>query len=154
MKNKGLGITLIVLLAIIAISLISIMILAIVNKDKDYKISLFSLGDKTKLIAENTYSISEIKDIEINASSQNIKFVEGKENEIKVKIYGQEEEKYNIGVEDSKLTISREREIFHIFMFMSWYREEIIIELPKSFEGDIRSKSIKWKYLAYRLRKL
>lgn len=153
MKNKGLGITLIVLLAIIAIALISIMILAIVNKDKEFRISLFSIGDKTKLIYENKYDIREIEDIGINVASQNVKFVEGNENEIKVTIYGEENEKYNVNVENKKLKISRENKVFHIFMFMSWVKEEIVVELPKNYGGDTRNKSIKRKCNAYRFRK-
>jgi len=50
MKNKGVGITLIIFLVVIIVMLIGIMVLAIVNKDKNYTISLFAFGNKTKIL--------------------------------------------------------------------------------------------------------
>ena len=140
--NKSLNIVFIVLLTIIAVALISIMVLAIVNKN--YKVSLFSFGDKTKMIFEKEFDISEVKGTDINVGSTNVKFVEGNNDKVKVTIYGTEDEEYKVDIVNDKLTISKENKSFHIFVFMAWVRQEVRIELPKGYSGDIRYKNIEW----------
>ena len=147
MWNKSINIVLIVVLSIIAIALISIMILAIINKD--FKISLFSFGDRTKLLVEKEFDISQIKNIEINVDSPNVKVVEGSHDKAKVTIYGLEDEQYNVNLEENNLKVNKDKKVFHMFVFMAWARQEVVVELPKEYSGDIRRKSIKWKYTAF-----
>lgn len=140
--NKSFNIVFIIILTVIAVALISIMILAIVNKD--YKVSLFSFGDKTKKIFEKEFDVNEIKHTDINVGSANVKFVEGNDDKVKVTIYGTEDEQYKVDVVNDKLTISKENKVFHVFVFMAWVRQEVYIEVPKEYSGDVRYKNIKW----------
>lgn len=139
MSNKSLSIILIVILAIIAISLISIMILAITSKN--FKVSLFAIGNKTKLIYENEYDVNNIKSIEVDASSSNVKFIEGQEDKVKVSIYGLEDEEFSVNLEQDTLKIIKDKKSFHIFVFMAWARQEVIVEVPKNYNGNIRTQT-------------
>lgn len=142
MKNKGAGITLIIFLVIIIVMLIGIMVCAIVNKDKDYKVSLFAFGNKTKMLFQNEYSINEINNIVVNSTSSNVKFKEGDSNKAKVTIYGLEGEYANATLNENKLEISKENNKIYILALFFWARDEIIVELPKDYTGEIRSNSI------------
>lgn len=146
MKNKGVMIALIVVLVIVAIILISIMVIAIVDKDKEFKISFFAIGNKTKTLFQKEYNIEDIKNIEINDSSSNIKFVESSSDKISVKIYGLEKEIYNVNLSDEKLQIAKEHNHFYIFSFFVFAKQEVLVELPKDYAGEVRNKAFKWKY--------
>ena len=146
MKSKSIVISLVVLLVIAAIILITLMVIAIVDKDKNYKMSFLAIGNKTELLFQGEFSASEISDIEVSNSSSNIKFVEGSSDKIKVTIYGLEKEKYSVDNTESKLEISKEQNEFYIFSLFVFVRQEIIIELPKEYSGEIRNKAFKRKY--------
>lgn len=143
MGNKGVKICMIILLAVIAISLISIMVIAIVNKDKSYKVSLFSMGDHTEKLFEKEYPISEIEKINVNTNSSNVKLIEGAQDKAKVTIYGVEGTVFEVNQNDKELEIREESHNYHIFALFFWAREEIIVELPKSYIGtaDIKVTS-------------
>ena len=140
MKSRGGIITLIILLSIIVVILISIMVLALINRNSDFKVSFFSFGDKTKLISQNEYDINGLEYIYIEASSSNVKFIEGSSDKVKVTIYGGENEKFNVNLTDNRLDIIKDNSTFHVFVFFAWYREEIIVEIPKMYDGDIGIK--------------
>lgn len=142
MKNKGVGISLIIFLVVIIVILIGIMVCAIVNKDKAYKVSLFAFGNKTKMLFQNEYNISDIKNIVVNSTSSNVKFKEGSSDKAKVTIYGLEGENAYANLNENKLEISKENNKIYILAFFVWEKDEIIVELPKDYEGDIRSNSI------------
>ena len=142
MKNKGVGITLIIFLVVIIVMLIGIMVLAIVNKDKNYTISLFAFGNKTKMLFQNEYSISEIESIAVNSTSSNVNFKEGSSDKAKVTIYGLEGENAYANLNDNKLEISKENNKIYILAFFFWAKDEIIVELPKDYAGDVRSNGI------------
>ena len=142
MTNKGVGITLIIFLVVIIVMLIGIMVLAIVNKDKNYTISLFAFGNKTKMLFQNEYSISEIESIAVNSTSSNVKFKEGSSDKAKVTIYGLEGENAYANLNDNKLEISKENNKIYILAFFFWAKDEIIVELPKDYAGDVRSNGI------------
>lgn len=140
MQNKGIIITLIVLLTIIAITLISIMILGMTNKDNNYKISFFGFGNKTKTLFQNEYDINEIKSININADSTNVRFKEGSNDKMKVTILGLKDEKFNVNLQESELSISKENKVFRL-MFFTWVDEEILIELPQNYNPDTQIRT-------------
>lgn len=142
MKNKGVGIALIIFLVVIIVILIGIMVLAVVNKDKNYTISLFAFGNKTKMLFQNEYNISDIENIIVNSTSSNVKFKEGNSDKAKVTIYGLEGENAYANLNDNKLEISKENNKIYILAFFVWEKDEIIVELPKDYSGDIRSNGI------------
>lgn len=137
MWNKAGKITAIILLIIVAMMLLSAMIIAIVNKDKNFKIILFGIGNKTKMLSQNEYSISEISKIEINDNSGKIRFVEGDSDKVKVTIYGLKDEKYDVKVAENKLQIHKDSNTFYLISLFCFVRQEVEIQIPKSYQGDI-----------------
>ncbi len=136
MANRGVKIFLIIILTIIAIILMNIMILKIMNKD--LKIDIFAFGNKTEKIFENEYEINGIKNMNIDSFSSNIKFIEGEKDKIRVTAYGAKDENISVAINGDSLDIKKDNQVLHIFMLFCWYREEIVVEIPKSFEGNIR----------------
>ena len=152
MKSKKGKIALIILLSILAVILISGMVLVMVNKDKDYSISIIGFGNRTELLDEKEFDVNEIKNISIDLTSSKVKFVEGASNKVKVTAYGLPKEKVNINVNENTLEINKERVRIYLISFFLWNKNEVIVELPKDYTGDIRYKYIKWKCRNYRLR--
>lgn len=140
MWNKAGKITAIILLIIVAMMLLSAMIIAIVNKDKNFKIILFGIGNKTKMLSQNEYSINEISKIEINDNSGKIRFVEGDSDKVKVTIYGLEDEKYDVKVAENKLQIHKDSNTFYLISLFCFVRQEVEIQTPKDYQGDIAIK--------------
>jgi len=105
MGNKNITIMLIVLLTIIIIALISIMVISIV--DKSCKIKFLAFGNKTKILFQNDYDVEEIKNIKISSESDNVKFIEGTSDKIKVTIYGIDGEEFSVDTIDNKLQIEK-----------------------------------------------
>lgn len=141
MKNKGIKIVLIILLIIIAISLINVMIFAIIHKDKNDKISFLAFGNKTEMLFQNEYNQNEINNISINATSSNVKFQEGNSDKVKVTVYGHKNQDVTVKLEENELEIKKENNVFQLFAFFCWFRDEIIIEIPKDYNGDIQIKT-------------
>lgn len=139
MKNKIIQIVVIIILIMIAISLMIGMIVMIINKDKNYKLSFLAIGNKTKMLTQKEYNINEINSIAINTNSSNVKFVEGEQDKIKVTIYGLEDEIYDVNVKENKLEIRKEKNNYYIFALFFFAKQEIRIELPKNFKGDLRN---------------
>ena len=123
MGNKNITIMLIVLLTIIIIALISIMVISIV--DKSCKIKFLAFGNKTKILFQNDYDVEEIKNIKISS-----------ENTI-----------------DNKLQIEKINNSFYVFSFFMFVKQEVLVEIPKDYNGEIRNTIIKWKCRNTRLRK-
>lgn len=140
MKSRKMTIFLIIVITIIGLMIINYMVISIISKDKDYNIGFIAMGNKTKLLVQDEYNINEINNIEINVSSSNIKFVEGNENKIKVSIYGFEGEEYKVDEKEEKLSISKQRNKFYMISFFCFTKQEIVVEVPNTFEGDIGIK--------------
>ncbi len=138
MKSKGVIIGLIIFLIIITIILVSVMVIAIIEKDKNYKISLFAVGNKTKTLFQKDYDIEEIKSIGIEAYSSNVKVVEGNDNnKIKLTIYGHDGEEYNVSTDQNKLEITKQSNTYFMFAFFCFTKQEVLIELPKTYNGEL-----------------
>lgn len=142
MRNKGAGITLIILLVIIIVILIGIIVCVITNKNKNYTISLFAFGNKTKILFQNEYSISDIENIVVNSTSSNVKFKEGSSDKAKVTIYGIDGENADATLNGNKLEISKENNKIYILAFFFWAKDEVVVELPKDYDGEVRSNGI------------
>lgn len=137
MKSKGAIIGLIVLLTIIIVVLVSMMVIAIVEKDKNYKISFFAVGNKTKTLFQKEYDVEEIKNIQIEVPSTNVKFVEGNESKVKVTIYGHDGEEYNVSTNKNKLEITKQSNTYFMFAFFFFVKEEVLVEVPKTYAEEI-----------------
>jgi len=141
MGNKIVKIFAVILALMIISAIINFIIITITGRGKNYKIKLFAFGDKTKLIAQNEYNVSEVEKIEIDAKSSNVKIIEGAGDKIKVKIYGIEGEKYNLNTNDNNLSISKDSSEFYVFSFFFFVKQEIIVELPNTYDKNIRYKN-------------
>lgn len=140
MWNKAGKITAIILLIIVAMMLLSAMVIAIVNKDKNFKIVLFGIGNKTKMLSQNEYNISEISKIEINENSGKVRLIEGESDKVKVTVYGLEDEIYNVNVTGNKLQVQKESNTFYLISLFCFVRQEVEIQIPKNYQGDIAIK--------------
>lgn len=140
MKSKGVKITLIIILSLIAIALISFMIYVIVNKDKDFKVkfSLIAFGDNTEKIFEKEYNPEEIDSIHIDVSSSNVKIEKVDTDKIKIIAYGDKDERIKEIINERELSISKENTKIFIFAMFYWSREEIIVQIPNDCNEEFK----------------
>lgn len=133
MKNKGGKIVLIVVLSILAISLISVMVLSIINPNHELQVFLLGFGNKTEEIVNQSYSSEEVKKIGVDLSSSKITVQRTGGDKIQISAYGAKGEKLKVQLEDGNLQINKEKNVVHLLGFFCWYREELIIEVPQNY---------------------
>ena len=109
MKNKGLKITLIVLLSIVPLALIAVMIFAILNKSLDLKVSLIKFGDNTEMIFQNEYDPEQFENINIDASSSNVRIEKGNTDKIKVTAYGDKDDRIAENISENDIAAVHDR---------------------------------------------
>lgn len=146
MDNKVIKVFAIILAIILIIVIINFIFIIIFGKGKNYQIKLLAFGNKTNLVAKNEYSINEVGKIQIDTKSNNVKIVQGSEDKIKVIIHGFEGEKYNIDNSNNELKIKEDSRVFYLISFFCFVKQEIIVEVPNTYDKDIRYKYNQWKY--------
>lgn len=134
MKNKGLIITMIVLLSIIVVALIVFLCFAISGN--------FSFGSRNReLIFDNTYKTEGIELIEISSEASNIIFEEGTDNQIRVVVYGDNRDTLNVESTGIKIKIDHKVKSASFFGGINSTSGEIKVYLPKDYENDIRAEA-------------
>lgn len=141
MKNKGAKITLIIILVILVIALINFMIYAMVNKNGEFKLSLIGFGDNTAMIFEKEYNPEELNNINVDVSSSNVKIEKADIDKIKIKAYGEKEDKIKEVMNENELSITKENTKIFIFTMLYWCREEIIIQVPNNCDEEFKIKT-------------
>ena len=138
MKNKGIKIVLIIILAILVIALVNFMIYAIINRDNDYsvKFSLIAFGDNTEKIFEKEYEPEELDRINVDVSSSNVLIEKADVDKIKVTAYGEKDEKINETINNNELSITKSNTKVFIFAMFYWCDEKIIIQVPNDCEQE------------------
>ena len=138
MKNKGIKITLIIILVTIVIALVNFMIYAIINRNNDYsvKFSLIAFGDNTEKIFEKEYEPGELDRINVDVSSSNVLIEKADVDKIKVTAYGEKDEKINETINNKKLSITKSKTKVFIFAMFYWCDEKIIIQVPNDCEQE------------------
>ena len=138
MKNKGIKIVLIIILAILVIALVNFMIYAIINRDNDYsvKFSLIAFGDNTEKIFEKEYEPEELNRINVDVSSSNVLIEKADVDKIKVTAYGEKDEKINETINNNELSITKSKTKVFIFAMFYWCDEKIIIQVPNDCEQE------------------
>ena len=138
MKNKGVKIILIIILAILVIALVNFMIYAIINRNNDYSVrfSLIAFGDNTEKIFEKEYNSEELDKINVDVSSSNVFIEKSTVDKIKVTAYGDKEEKINETINDKELSITKSNMKIFIFAMFYWTDEKIIIQIPNNYDGE------------------
>ena len=138
MKNKGIKIVLIIILAILVIALVNFMIYAIINRNNDYsvKFSLIAFGDNTEKIFEKEYEPGELDRINVDVSSSNVLIERADVDKIKVTAYGEKDEKINETINNNELSITKSKTKVFIFAMFYWCDEKIIIQVPNDCEQE------------------
>ncbi len=138
MKNKGIKIVLIIILAILVIALVNFMIYAIINRNNDYsvKFSLIAFGDNTEKIFEKEYEPGELDRINVDVSSSNVLIEKADVDKIKVTAYGEKDEKINETINNNELSITKSKTKVFIFAMFYWCDEKIIIQVPNDCEQE------------------
>ena len=138
MKNKGIKIVLIIILAILVIALVNFMIYAIINRNNDYsvKFSLIAFGDNTEKIFEKEYEPGELDRINVDVSSSNVLIEKADVDKIKVIAYGEKDEKINETINNNELSITKSKTKIFLFAMLYWCDEKIIIQVPNDCEQE------------------
>ena len=138
MKNKGIKITLIIILVTIVIALVNFMIYAIINRNNDYsvKFSLIAFGDNTEKIFEKEYEPGELDRINVDVSSSNVLIERADVDKIKVTAYGEKDEKINETINNNELSITKSKTKVFIFAMFYWCDEKIIIQVPNDCDEE------------------
>lgn len=137
MKNKGLIITMIVILCIIAVSLIALLYFIISGK---YNLNFgFYRGKKSEnIIYDETYDINNINQIEIISSAGDIKFEESTDENIRILVYGETNKRLRVDFNEKRLKVDHsERNNWSLFKF-NMSINDIIIYIPKNYDKDIK----------------
>ncbi len=133
MKNKGLIITLIVLLSLIAISLMVLMIILLNGGFKNFSFIMFS-SVSGNLAFEKEYK-EPFRMIEIDSDASDIEFISTDDDTVKVVIYGEEK---NIDVSKTKERISITTKMKCKFFCFNQKRSKVEIYLPKNYASKIK----------------
>lgn len=138
MKNKGLIITMIVLLSLIIILLIGVLYVGIQNKGT-LPIGIYSSNKSDKIIFDKNYEMVSITDIKVKSSAGDVKFEESTADDIRVVVYGQSDRGLKVNQSNGKLSIDYTERDRHLFSLN--YASEIIVYLPKTYDKTIDIES-------------
>lgn len=131
MNKKGVTITIIVLLGIIALSVTGFLIYALTG-DRDFNF----LEGSSEMILEKEFMETEVNQINISALSANVKVESGNNEKIEVIIYGKPNDNPTVTINNRTLDIIDEKRFFCIgFCFA---KKEIVVKIPNDFKKDIK----------------
>lgn len=140
MKNKGLIITLIIILFIVIIGLTAFLYLSLSGK-LNFQTSFKILGTKSSnIIFDNSYEIDSIDNLEILSSAGNINFKESTDDKIRVVAYGKNNEELKVSLEENKLKVNYSEyksSNFYIGINVNFNINDIIIYIPKDYSKEI-----------------
>ena len=142
MKNKGLIITLMILLSIITFFLVMFFVM-VLNGKTSFKNGIFGIGSKSvNIIYDKNFELEDIIDIDIKQEAGDILVKKTTEDYIKVVIYGENEGDAQVELNNEKLTIdnTHNRRNFVFFNF-GVTKNDIIIYVPSNYSNDIKIKN-------------
>ncbi len=137
MKSKGLIITLIILLSVIALSLLGFMFLFI-NGNMKRPNFLGITKVSTQKILDETYE-KEFQKIEVDSSISDIYFKKSMDGKVRVVIHGEKKE-LNVEENDNELSI-RFREKKCVGFCFNMTKNKIEIYLPEAYQGNLMLKN-------------
>ena len=142
MKNKGLIITLIVLLSIIVFLLATFLVLCI-NGTITFN-GGFNFGSRKidKIIYEETYKLEDVNMIEVKQKAGNIIFENSSDDNIKIEVYGEEKNDAEVSFVNNELKIDYKAEgkggwIFGIGKAIG----DVKVYIPSSYSKNIKIKN-------------
>ncbi len=137
MKNKGVIITLIVLLSILVLGIISLLVFFLTGSRH---VGFISFGNSvsTELVFDKVYQ-QNFDEVTINTSTGNIEIKVSKDEDIHVRIYG-DKERTNVEEKKQQLFIETKSKKCFGFCF-NQKMAKVEVELPASFENKINIKN-------------
>ena len=138
MKNRGVKVALIIILAILSIALIMIMVFKIVNRDMKFNLSLIGFGDKTEMLFQEEYEVEALESIDVDVSSSNVRIEKTDTDKVKVTAYGDKGDTVQATINENELSIRKQNTNLYIFTVFYWCREEIIIEIPNESDESFK----------------
>lgn len=143
MKNKGLIITLIVLLSIATVLLIAFLAVSIAGKISFNGISFGWRSKSKQIIYDNKYESEGINEIEIVQDAGDTIIREAEGDYIQVVLYGEDEKDAQVRINNGKLYIENTHYKKVNISFFSFGTEEndVIIYLPSSYSNLINVKN-------------
>lgn len=134
MSNRGLIITLIVILSIIAILLTILLIFAVTGRNNSQFV--FNFGGKTdNIIFDESYDKASIKNIYLKSDTGDIDIKESQDEKVRVVIYGERNDNVSVLAKDEALKIDI-KNVKRIFNF-GIYKKDVIIYLPNDYSDTI-----------------
>lgn len=127
----------------IKITLLSLLIVCLVGIMVSFMTGNFNFKTKSKLIYDNEFELSEIKDFDIDVRSMDVKIVESENEKVRIKIYAPEEKAIDVEKdEDGNISIKQNRKVSNVCVgFCFNQNTDITIYLPKEYDGKFNIKA-------------
>lgn len=138
MKSKGLIISLVVLLSIIAVSLVGLLAVMLTRT------SIFSFSvepTKSKLVRQEEYQIENLHKIKIKAISSDVEIKNSNDNKIIVKYYGEKKNEVIFNSDGSVLSLEEKAKNRFCFGFCN-LSKKFVLYVPKDLEIDMDYSTI------------
>lgn len=136
MKNKGLIITLIILLTIVIIGLVSFLVLILSGK-LDMLAGFKNIGIKSNnVVFDEVYELEKIDNLEILSSTSNIDFKESTDGNIRIVAYGQNDSDLKVNLDKNRLKVDYSEYKISGFGF-NFYSNDIIVYIPSDYSKEI-----------------
>ncbi len=138
MKNRGLIITLIILLAI-TVFLLTMFLVACLTGRTSFGGKLFSFETKSsKIIFDKNFELAEIKNIEIKQDAGDVIFKETANDYIQVVLYGEDEKNAEVSLNNNNLHIDNTHKNGLSFINFGVTKNDIIVYIPASYQNNIK----------------
>lgn len=136
MKNKGLIITLIIILFIIVIGLIAFLCMCLTgNLNLRFGINMW--GRKSNnIIYDTSYEIDPIDNLEILSTAGNVIFKESTDGKIRITAYGQDNNNLEVKLNEKKLKVDYSK-YENVGWGFNTYINDIIVYIPKDYSKEI-----------------
>lgn len=134
MKNKGLIISLIIILFVIIIGLIAWLYLSLSGK-----FNFTKLGKKSnEVIFDTSYELETVESLEIISDLGDVKFEESMDDKIRVIAYGENNEDLRVSSENNRLKIDYSNYTNSGFGFnFNFCTNDIIVYIPQNYDKEI-----------------
>lgn len=141
MKNKGLIITLIILLTIIVFFLITILVASLNGKFSFFRGNINYGNKSAKIIFDQKYELQDIEKLEVSEEAGDIKFEKTSEENIRVVAYGENSEDVEVALNGNKLKVDFANNNRVKFLNFGNYKSYIIIYIPSNYSNSIIIKN-------------
>lgn len=139
MKNNGLIITLIILLTIIIFCLIMFLVYCLNGRTN---FNIFGFGTKSdNVVFDKAFEMEKINSIEIKQDAGDIIIKETTNDYIQAVIYGNNNDKPKVNLNENKLEIDYSNNKFFTFLSFGVRKNDIVLYIPTSYSNEIKVKN-------------